>query len=484
MLAPGFIARSRAAVRTEKAMKKFLIIGIPIVVLLAIGFGAAAWMRSGATQGADATPVRVEPVIAGNLIELVQAPGEIQPRTKVSISARVVARIKELPFIEGSKVKTGDVIVRLDSTDLEAALRSTEARYAAQKAQIDVEESRANAQKAQLDAAQATLFDAERDLARQKALLATGDVSQTTLDQADRHFAEQKAMTAAAAQTLASIQRNLIVVKHNLEAAEAEVTQARANLSYATIASPLDGIITRLNGKVGELVVTGTMNNAGTVIMEVADFSEILMVARVDEANIASVKPGQKARLHIQAYDTRIFDGVVETVGVAQAQTANAAQGASSGTGRYFKVEIVVNTGGERLFSGLSADADIESQRHNGVMKIPSQAVVGRPTEELPPEIRDRNPLVDRANSMTAVVYRFVDGKAMVTPVKTGAADLTHVIITEGLTGTDKVITGPYKALEKLSNSQVVKDDSATTQPTTQPTGKSATTAKADARSL
>ena len=113
--------------------------------------GLFAWTKFGGNAGdADTVAVRLEPVVRGDLIELVQAPGEIQPRNKVSISARVSARIIELPFKEGAMVKKGDLVVKLDSTDLQAGLRSTEARYAAQKAQITVSQARMRAQKAQV----------------------------------------------------------------------------------------------------------------------------------------------------------------------------------------------------------------------------------------------------------------------------------------------------------------------------------------------
>src|SRR4051812_32502041 len=99
----------------------------------------------------EISTVRVEPVSKGNLIETISAPGEVEPKTKVSISARVAARIMELPFKEGDKVTKGgpttkpSVLVKLDDTDLQAALLSANARYAAQKAQIKVSEQQITA---------------------------------------------------------------------------------------------------------------------------------------------------------------------------------------------------------------------------------------------------------------------------------------------------------------------------------------------------
>jgi HlyD family secretion protein len=458
-------------------MKKFLIIASIVVFVGLAAYGGFLAMRANSSKdaNADATPVRIEPVTRGDLVELVQAPGEIQPRNKVSISARVVARINELPFVEGATVKKGAVLVRLDDTDLQAALRSAQAHYNAQKAQIAVSEARVAAQKAQLAANRANLLDAQRDLDRQKGLLSSHDVAQSVVDTAQRRLDEQKANLDAAEGNLKADEVNITVLQHNLDAAEAEILRAKDNLSYCQIASPIDGMITRLNAKVGELVMTGTMNNAGTVIMEVADFSEMLLQTRVDEANIASVKVGQKARIHTQAYGDRTFGGTVETVALAQAGSSAGQQISGSAQGRYFKVEILVDSKGERIFAGLTADADVETEHHTKVFKVPSQAVLGRTTDDLPPAIRDGNPLVDRGATQTTVVYRFVDGKAVVTPVKVGPSDLTHTLIQAGLSDSDKIITGPYKALEKLAHDQKVKDEKATTQPATQPVEKATT---------
>ena len=458
-------------------MKKLLlIIAIVVFALALVGGGVFAWTKF-ASKGsdADATPVRLEPVVRGDLIELVQAPGEIQPRNKVSISARVAARIIELPFKEGAVVKKGDLVVKLDSTDLQAGLRSTEARYAAEKAQITVSQARMRAQKAQVVACEAQLREAQRDIQRQNDLLASHDVAQSIVDTAQRHVDETQAMLDAARQSLEAEQANLEVMKYNLDAAEAEIMRARDNLSYTTITSPIDGMITKLNAKEGELVVTGTMNNAGTVILEIGDFSEMLLAARVDEANIAAVKVGQKARIHTQAYGDRVFNGTVETVALAQSGGSSAAQLSGSSSGRYFKVEVRVDSGGERLFAGLTSDVDIESDHHTNILKVPSQAVLGRTTDELPSAVRDSNPNVNKANSQTTVVYRMKEGKAVVVPVTVGASDLTHTIIKAGLTDGDVIITGPYKALEKLAHDQKVKDEKATTRPSTQPSTAPAT---------
>lgn len=437
-----------------------------VVTLLIVGvlLGAAFWLQSkSAMASVAATAVRAEKVSRGDLTELVQSPGEVQPREKVSISAKIAARIIAIPIKEGDSVEKDAVLVKLDATDLEANLRSAQARFDGQKVGIEVAAARVEGQRSQLAGLKATLTDAEKDLERQRGLLASHDVSQSVVDSAERRVMETRASYDSAVHSLKADESNLIVLKHNLDAAEAEIARAKEDLSYTTISSPLKGVVTVVNAKVGELVMTGTMNNAGTVIMEVADLSQMLVVAKVDETDVANVEVGQSVRVHVQAYPGRIFKGKVISVALARTtdRTANASDA------KTFKVEVLLDTAGQRIFSGLTADAEVETRKHQNVIKVPSQAVLGAPTDELPQSIRDGSSNVDKTKTLTTVVYRLVDGKAVVTPVTAGPSDITDTVILSGLNDGDKIITGPYKALELLHHDQPVKEEAATTQPAT-----------------
>jgi len=439
-------------------------IGIIVAAVLLAGGGyATRWYMLRSSKGSDATEVRIVRVACGDLTEIVSAPGQIQPKDRVQISARVAARIKALPCEEGATVhgpkdnSPGSALVELDAKEFEAQLRSAEARQKAEAAQIKVAEARTAAQRSQIRALEVELLDAQRDLHRQKTLFEKGDVSRAILDTADTKVLRFQADIAAAKDTLRADEANLLVLTHNMEAAEAEIARARDALSYTIITSPIDGVVTRLNAKVGELVMTGTMNNAGTVIMEVGDLSKMLAVAKLDETTIANVAKGQKAIVHIQAYPDETFDGVVDTIALANSEERD-------GT-KYYKTEVLLNTRGKRIPCGLSCDVDIEVKRHSSIVKVPSQAVLGRPVDELPKEVRDL-PQVDKTKTTTTVVYRCLNGKAVVTPVKIGPSDVTHTIIQSGLSNDDQVIVGPYKVLEMLKNDQKVKEiESATTRP-------------------
>ena len=462
-------------------MKILITILVTAAVVGGAAYGFIKWRGSvnGQAEGQELM-VRLQPVQRGSLVETVSAPGTIQPKTKVSISARVAARIIELPVKEGDVVTKGDpnatppkpptVLIKLDSKDLEAQLRAAEAHYAAQAGQLIVAEARISAEEASMVASKVMLADADRDLKRQTELLATKDVSQATVDTAQAKFDQLTAQIQSTQRTIAADRSNLSVLKHELEAADAEIARARDSLSYTTITSPIDGVVTKLNSQVGELVVIGTMNNRGTVIMEVADLGTMIVEARTDEASVASVKLGQKAQVRTQAYPDDVFSGTVSAVALAQTDERDNMGGGGGGNssgGNYYKTEILLETKGRRVLAGLSADVDIETERHENVLKVPSQAVLGRPVDDLPLALRD-HPEVDKNKTLVTVVYRLVNGKSVVTPVKVGPSDVTHTIIDSGLADGDQVIVGPYKVLEKLANDQKVKDEK-TVPSSTQP---------------
>ncbi len=237
----------------------------------------------------------------------------------------------------------------------------------------------------------------------------------------------------------------------NLAAADAEIARARDAVNCTVITSPIDGVVTRRNAKVGEMVVTGTMNSPGTVILEVADLSQMLIVVRVDEASIGGVKVGQKATARIHTYADEKFEGTVQSIALTH--------DLGTGGSKYFKTKILLDAKDRRIYSGLTADVDILTSSHPDVLKVPSQAVLGRSVDDLPLAIRDKNPNVDTKKTIATVVYRLVGGKAVVTPVAVGASDATHTIVTSGLSSTDSVVVGPYKVLESIKHDQSIQDE-------------------------
>jgi HlyD family secretion protein len=379
------------------------------------------------------TTVRSQKVIERQLVESVAAPGEIEPLTKVDISAEVSARIEELPVRDGDVVRRGDVIVKLDDRLLRSELDAV-------KAQREGERFRLQSEQASLAGTLKHLEFAKRNLARQQQLLDSGDISQSAFDEAQDRVDELEASAAASAHMIS-------VIESSLAAAEANIERAQDSLTKTVIRSPLDGLVTKLNAEVGEVVLLGTMNNPGTVIMTVADLSRMLLKARVAESDVAKVAQSQTARIHINAYPKEVFSGVVRRIALQRTVVQIQETG-------YFEVEIEIELQGRQIFSGLVANVDIEIAAHQG-FAIESQAIVERKVDDLPKAVRD-DPLVDTRKQVANVVYRIVDGKAACTPVRAGPSDLTHTLVEAGLGPGDEVIVGPYKVLETIKQDQLV----------------------------
>jgi len=441
-------------------VRKLRILVILALIVGVVGAGGWVVVKKRAAAGKKATIVRVEEARPTELLEFVSAPAELEPKSRVEISAKVSGRVEALPFKVGDRVTKGDpnanppippsLIVRLDSKDLDSQLLGAQARRAAPAATIESERARLASQKATLLGTGATLDQAKIQMERQKNLLATKDISQYDFDQAQLKLDEFQAQYNAAKLGLEAAELNLTVFQHNLEAADAQIKQSQETLGYTKIVSPLDGVITRINAKVGEMVVTGMMNNPGTKILEVGDLSQMLAVAQVDEADVGKLEVGQKARVFIDAYPTQEFKGTVYTIALS---TDLSRQGT-----KYYKTEILLESD-RRLYSGLTANVDIETHKYSDVVSVPSQAVMTREIESLPIEVRDSSPYVDKSKTFATVVFRYSEGKAVITPVKIGPSNLTHTILEAGVDKGDKIIMGPYKELEKLRHDQVVKDE-------------------------
>jgi HlyD family secretion protein len=441
-------------------VRKLRILVIFVLIIGVVGAAAGFVVKKRMAAARKATIVRVEVVEPGELLEFVSAPAELEPKSRVEISAKVSGRVEALPFKVGERVTKGDpnanppilpsVLVRLDSKDLESQLLGAQARRAAQAASIESEKARIAGQKAGLLGTGATFEQAKTDMARQKKLLATKDISQYEFDQAQLKLDELQAQYNAAKLSLESAELNLKVLEHNLTAADAGIDQAKETLGYTTIFSPINGVLTRINAKEGEMVVTGMMNNPGTKILEVGDLSQMLAVAQVDEADVGKLEVGQKAKVFIDAYPNHEFKGTVYTIALS---TDLSKQGT-----KYYKTEILLESD-QRLHSGLTANVDIETHKYTGVLAVPSQAVMTRDIDSLPLDIRDNSPCVDKSKTFATVAFRYIDGKAVVTPIKIGPSNLTHTILEAGVEKGEKVIMGPYKELEKLKHDQVVKDE-------------------------
>ncbi len=364
------------------------------------------------------------------IIRLVQAPGDVEAVVEVEISSEIVAKIEELPVEEGDLVKKGDLLCRLDDNNLLAEVESGQARIAQLRAAI-----------LQSDA---DLEKAERDLARQVTLSETDSTSDLELRDYKTVRDKMKAVREMSQQELVQ--------------AEAGLKRIQENLSRTVIRSPLDGIVSKLVAELGEVVITGTMNNPGTVIMTISDLSKMQVRARVDEVDIPLVQPGQKARVYLQSDQ----DKPVAAKIIRVASKGNKPVGREVVT---FEALMEVLSNEARIKPGMTANVEIEVDKRGDAITIPVEAIVNRMRKDLPEStvkefdrLQAGVDLSDRVKQAQyiKVVYVMENDAAKVRVVDTGIADSRRVELRNGVGLDDTVITGPYRSLDQLKEGKKV----------------------------
>ncbi|HSY51781.1 MAG TPA: efflux RND transporter periplasmic adaptor subunit [Thermoanaerobaculia bacterium] len=406
--------------------KTLIIIGVLVVVGVIIFFS----IRGGGSKGES---VYVEPVTARNIQAIVTAPGEVDPKVQVNISAHIVGKIEKLYFVEGDRVRKGQRLVDLEKTTYEAAYLHAEAALLGSKIEV------ARAKTAVVTAA--TAYKRAVNMDQQ------GIQAQELFDQA-----RQANDNAIAAYDTA---------KQGVAQSEALLQAARTDLDHTTILSPIDGEAVQLNAHEGEVVITGTMNNPGSVIAVIADLSEILVEADVGETDITGIRLNEASKVHVDAIPEKEYNGHVAEIG----SSAALKQGASAGM-RYFKVKVQIDNPDERLRPGMGAQVSIVTTAAGSALSVPIQSVV----ERVPPSLaKSKSGTDDEDENAPKLKYVLVvkDGTVKLTEVKTGVSDTTHVALVSGVTAKDQIVTGPFRTLKKLRDGdsvEVTKEESKTPQ--------------------
>jgi len=437
-------APAPTARRKRKSRRKLYIwLGVGVLILILIIGSVISGKRE------QPIPVTTEKATKRTIVEAVSATGKIQPETEVKISPEVAGEIIELPVVDGKEVKKGELLMRIRPD-------SYKALFEQQLAAISTAQSVSGQQKASMEKAEMDLKQAE-DLFRKRL------ISQTEMLAARTTYDASKSM----------YQSGL----HSIEGAQASSSQARDQLSKTTIYSPLDGIVTVLNSKLGERVVA-TNQFAGTEVMRVADLNRMQAVVDVNENDVVHVKLGDSAKVSIDAYGDRKFNGTVE-------QIANT--GKTTGTGTQeevtnFEVKIRLDQPGMRLRPGLSCTADIQTAVVKDVISVPIQSVTIRTGDSnLSPEEIERkkelNAAKEKADNnaevenerlvkqaekeerekLKKVIFLKDGNKAKMVEVATGIADDANIEIKNGVKPGDEVISGSYSAISrKLKNGATV----------------------------
>jgi HlyD family secretion protein len=424
------IARKRRARR-----KRYIIFGLIGLILLWIIVSFILSKRE------KPIPVTTEKAVRKTILQTVSATGKVQPETEVKISPEVAGEIIELPVEDGMSIKKGDLLVKVKPDSYKALLEQQEAAISSAKA--------TNLQQ------KATMMKTEQDIKRAEDMFAKKTIS------VQEYNAAQAAYDVAKNTYESSL--------HEIERAQAGSSQARDALSKTTVYSPIDGTVTILTSKLGERIVA-TGQFAGTEVMRVADLEHMQAVVDVNENDVPNVKTGDKARVKIDAYGDRKFNGTV-------AQIANTGKTTGAGTQEEvtsFEVKINLDRENVLLRPGLSATADIETNMVKDAVAVPMQAVTIRTGDSnlSPEEIekkkqkaaerdkgdnnadylnerQEKQAQKEEREKLAKVVFLKKGNKAQIVKVTTGISDDTYMEIKSGIQPGDEVISGSYSAISR-----------------------------------
>jgi HlyD family secretion protein len=406
-----------------------------IVVVVIVAAGAAVWLF--ARRGSSAIEVELGTVTQkATFRSTVTASGEIVATRYADIGSSVMGKIVALPVREGDRVRAGQVLAQIDAVPAQSDAAGAREQVGA----LESEERGAGEQVKAAESSLASAIAREKDfaqrLARADALFKQGLVPASERDAA-------KAAADSAAADVTSARAAIDAARQAQGAAARRIAQARAGqrraddaLAKTSIVSPIDGIVSRLRVRAGEMVVVGIQNQPGTTLMTISDLGEIDAEVKVAEADVLRLALGQPGAVTLEALPGRTFRGTVAEIGASALPV--------SGTGaaaREFKVVVRLDAPDPGLRPGLTCDAEIITSERANVLTVPLQSVVLR---------------TGAAGVESAGVFQVTDGRASFTPVKTGVIGGLDIEVS-GLAAGASIIVGPYQALRALQNGAAVK---------------------------
>ena len=423
--------------------KKLIAIIAGVVVVGALIALSVVKSAKGKVESVQLASVRREDVTSR-----VRAPGKIEPKTQVKVSADIPGKVIIMNIKEGDAVRRGELLLGIDDTQYRSAQQQASAALASARARVREAES--------------ALRVSDANFGRQKALYEQKLLSQAEWDAASN---SHEGARVAVATTQEDVAR-----------AQAAKNAAQDNLSKCRFFAPFDGVVSALNVEKGEIVITGTMNNPGTQILVVSDLSRMLVRAEVDETDVVDMKIGQKAKISVDAFPDTTFEGTVTEIGnTAKRSSISSVEGQTN-----FEVKVVFDQQVDAVRPGMTADVDIATGTHEKTLAVPIQAVIIRTQSQLDRAARKpgqakpkKRPTALAADEDTAGrrdpeitgVLVVADGVTNFVPVRTGLASETMIEVFGDLKEKATVVSGPYKALRELKPGAKVKKEQPGSKP-------------------
>jgi HlyD family secretion protein len=427
----------------KKSNKRRRIIVFTVILLGLAGLGAAAYFN----RKESPIVVQTEKASRRSVTETVPGTGKLQAVLKVVINPEESGEIIALPVKEGQTVKKGDLLVKIRPDPYVAARSQADANY--KSTQAAGLQAKAQLEKSQIE------FKRNQELYKERLIADTTMVDfRTQLEVAKLQYESQL---------------------HQTDMAKAALDKADDDLSKTTIVSPIDGVVTQKKSQVGERVV-GTAMMAGTEILTVADLTDMEALVDIGETDVNLIKLGQKAKLEVDSFKDKKFNGEVTEI----ANSANTTAAGTQQEATKFAVKIHLTEKGA-FRPGMSVTAEVETRSQMKVITVPIQCVTtrvpGSPGEKAgasgapapdqgngDPAAPDKKPA--NAPKPVEVVFVVENGRVKMQKVTRGISDDNYTEITEGLKEGQEVVSGGFKAINhELEEGKLVKVDNTKKMP-------------------
>ena len=398
-------------VANGKGKKRRWIYGIgALVIVVVLATGILAFTR-GSTK---IDPTRLAKVERGDLARSVVATGKIEPITKVEVKSKASGIVQKLTADYGQNVTKGQMLAELDKEEINAQVRQQSASLEAAEAAARAAE--ADMARAKVDAEGPDVPLLKRAWERARQMAKEGVVSTSALEDAEKNYdlALNKKQLGKA---------NEVTARAKLRQAQAQVSQVKAQLEqaeqqlrYASIVSPMDGMVLSRDVEVGTAVSSIlVLGSSATLVMTVGDTREVYVQGKVDESDISKVYLGQPARIKVESYKDRTFNGKVTKISPLGVEKDNVTT---------FEVRVSIDNAKGELKAMMTANAEIILEEHKGVLFIPEGSIIYD---------KDRNASVEVADPKAK------EGKRKVA-IKVGISNGSKTELLSGLTEGTQVV--------------------------------------------
>ena len=361
---------------SRKSKKFWIWLGCgALVILVLAGLGLARLAK-----GSTIDPNKLAKVTRGDVARSVVATGKIQPITQVEVKSKASGIVEKLYVDINNRVKKGQQLAQLDQQEIVAQVAAQKAQLASAEANVstfeaNVEQDKVNAAAPDLPMYKATL---DRNLEMQKQ----GIVSRQVLDDANKDYLAALTRRDSSKAQIGVDTAKLKQARAQVQQSQASLNQFEEQLGYTTIVAPMDGVILSRDVEIGDAVSSIlVLGSTATLVMTEGDIGEVYVQGKVDEADIAHVYMGQPARIKVESFRDRTFNGKVTKI---------APMGVEKDNVTTFEVRVSINNPGGELKANMTANAEILLDEHKGVLTVPENAVMYDNQKNASVEIPDK----------------------------------------------------------------------------------------------